>query len=337
MALLPIDDNLSEFGDLVSVELAQQLFDNINHLFDAMPVGTILPILYGLPGVPMPDTTIWKECDGTLIEDPLSPLRNTLTPDYVTQGVYMRCYGTIGNVGNFGGSNTKNLTHSHGGSTGSNPSMESNADTDNDFWTGKNHTHPIFDDLGTYSFEPIHIRIKHYIKVRDTNEALGGKFKTLEKDFGTSIAQALWLKAARSVNALDKCYPVGAVLFMFNAQDNLPAQPDPAYWQLMDGGTVINPNSPLLTQVLPNVDNLFIRHPKTSEVVFSVAGSNTINLGHNHSGETGYSNDRNDFQMDGGGERAEAENHRHTISSDLGATLDIIPLYTQVQCYVRIV
>lgn len=331
-----IDDNQTDFGDLVSVELFGQLCDNINHLIDAMPVGTIIPILYGLPGVPTPDADIWQECDGTTITHPLSPIRNTVAPDFKTDGRYMRMYSSIGEVGNFSGSNFKNLGHNHGGQTGENPSMSDNADTDDDFWTGKNHTHPISGDLGTYNFEPIHVRIKHYIKINVSNSTNATKFRDLEKDFSTSIAQALWIKASQNINSLNKAYPVGMLLFSFNSQSNLPATPDTAFWQLLDGSVVTNPNSPLLGQTLPDLRNRFMRHPQAGDIVLSVGGQDSVNLSHSHGGSTGSADDRNDFQLDNGGEQYEAGPHSHSIGGALGVT-STVPAYLELQCYIRIV
>lgn len=333
---IQINDNITDFGDLVSVELWQQLCDNVNHLLDAMPVGTIIPIIHGLPGVPTPDTDIWQECDGTTISHPLSPIRNTVSPDYKTEGRYMRMYTSPGDIGNLSGSNIKNLTHDHSGHTGENPPMDNNADTDSDFWTGKNHTHIISADLGEFNFEPLHCRIKHYIKINATNSAYGAKFKDVEKDFSTSIAQALWFKQAVNLNSLDKSYPIGMLLFTVNSQSNLPATPSIGFWQLCDGGTVSNALSPLNGQTLPDLSNKFIRHPQEGDTVLSIGGSDSVDLSHSHGGMTGSTSDRNDFQLDNGGEVFEAENHAHTIAAAM-TSVPTVPAHIELQCYVRII
>jgi hypothetical protein len=333
---IQLDDNVTEFGDLVSVELFGQLRDNINHLIDAMPVGSIIPILVGIPGVPTPDPNIWQECDGTTITHPLSPIRNTVAPDYKTLGRYMRMYSNAGEIGNLSGSNTKNLTHSHGGQTDTNPGIPQNADTDNDFWTAKDHTHSIQSGLGIYNFEPIHIRVKHYIKINIGHTSYSSRYSDLEKDFGTSIAQALGNKDKDNINALNKSYPVGVLLYMINSQDNLPTTPDLNFWQLCDGSVVSNPNSPLDGQTLPDFRNKFIRHTRASETDLTQGGQDTVNLAHNHGGQTGITNDRNDFQLDNGGEMMEGEDHSHSISTSLGVT-STVPAHLEMQIYVRIV
>ena len=269
---IEINDNLADFGDLVSVEFFGQLGDNINHLIDALPVGSIVPIAHGFPGVALPDADIWQECDGSMIVHPLSPIRNTVAPDYKTDGRYMRMFDTIGEVGNFGGSNTKNLGHSHGGETQDNPGMATNADTDNDFWSGKNHRHSISADLGIVNFEPVHHKVKHYIKINNSNSVNATRFADLEKDFNTTISQALWLKAAQNINSLDKAYPIGMMLFMINSQSNLPSTPDASRWQLCDGSVVSNANSPLNGETLPDLSNKFLRHPTALETPLTDGG-----------------------------------------------------------------
>lgn len=333
---IQIDDNQTDFGDLVSVELFGQLRDNINHLIDAMPVGTIIPILHGLTGVPTPDSNIWQECDGSAITHPLSPIRNTIAPDYKTEGRYMRMYTNPGEIGNLSGSNTKNLSHNHGGQTGINGAIPQNADTDDDFWTAKDHTHSISSALGVFNFEPLHCRIKHYIKINLSNSVYAYKYSVLEKDFSTSIAQALSIKDAHNINSLDKAYPVGMLLFMVNSQSNLPSTPDLSFWQLCDGSTVTNTLSLLNGQTLPDLRNRFIRHPQASDSPISMGGQDSVNLLHDHGGNTGSTSDRNDFQLDGGGEMFEASEHSHTISSSLGTT-STVPEYLELQLYVRII
>lgn len=332
---LQIDDDSAKFGALVSVELFNQLTTNINYLIDSLPIGCVIPVLTGFPGVPVPDSNLWQECNNTPIANPLSPMHNTHAPNYTDEGRYTKNYTSFGDVGNYGGGNIKNLAHSHGGQTEENPSMDTNADTDDDFWTGKNHRHSISSDLGSYNFEPEHIRVKHYIKIADSNNVNAIRFKDMQTDFGTTIAQALWINASKNINSLDKAYPIGMVMYFYATQANLPSLPDPAYWQLLNGSVVTNVNSPLVGQTLPNFSHLFLRHPMPLETPLTTGGSNSINLAHNHGGQTGVTNDRNDFQLDNGGERAEADNHFHTISSDMG-TYSTVPSYVELQCYVRI-
>jgi hypothetical protein len=162
------------------------------------------------------------------------------------------------------------------------------------------------------------------------------KFRDLEADFGTSQAQALFQKAAQTVNYINACVPVGKILLFHATQDNLPEGIDTRYWQKMDGSAVTNPLSPLFGQTLPDLRKRFWRHPTTGETVHTLGGANTIDLTHNHGGYTGYTDDRDDFQMDNGEEKHEANVHRHSIANGSGV-VSTIPQYRELQVWVRIV
>lgn len=170
MAFTPfvyLDDNLADLGDLVSVEAFKQIAENINYLLDTMPVGSMVMIMVGLPGVPEPDPTIWKELDGTEITEENSVMFGENAPDFVSgDGKYMRGYSTVGSIGNYGGSNTKDLHHDHGGTEVFDPPTSGDQDSDENTCPG-DHMHNMNTALTTLiNFEPVHIRIKHYIKIR---------------------------------------------------------------------------------------------------------------------------------------------------------------------------
>jgi hypothetical protein len=170
MAFFPfvfLDDNLSDAGDLVSVEMFRQLAQNLNYLVDSVPVGKVVPILVGLPGVPLPDPLMFHPCDGSLITNENSRMHNTNAPNMAdAEGRYLKGFTTLGTVGSTGGDNYKNLSHAHGGSTAVFDPGGDNSDTDEDFITVDDHSHPISSDLGSHiNFEPVHIRIKHYVKI----------------------------------------------------------------------------------------------------------------------------------------------------------------------------
>lgn len=161
----PMDDDDTQYGDLMSVESFSAIATNINYLIDSVKPGKIYMVAVGIPGVPDPDPRFWQECDGSMITDENSPLRGHETPDYSDVGRYMRGYATIGEVGNYAGSHTKNLAHSHGGATGG--TSTEGTDNDDDMWNTRSHTHTISSDLNSpINFEPAHVRIKHFIKIR---------------------------------------------------------------------------------------------------------------------------------------------------------------------------
>lgn len=168
MALVPfapLDDTLSDSGDLVSVEVFQQIAHNCNYFIDSMPIGSVIQVMTGDGITPTPDPTIWQECDGSIVTNQASPLRDNPTPNYAdVGGRYMRGYVNPGTIGFYGGSNTRNLTHNHGGTQLN--VQPRNADTDDDFTTAADHSHPIdFDLPSDHNMEPAHFKIKHYIKI----------------------------------------------------------------------------------------------------------------------------------------------------------------------------
>ncbi len=159
-----LDDDIAKYGDLTSVELFGGIADNMNYLLDSSQVGEIALILVGVAGVPTPDATIWQLCDGSAITEPLSPLVGQSTPDL--RDTYLK--GTTGgDVGTITGSNTKNLQHNHGGVTSTfDPDPDSCDFSHGEYYVIPHH-HDIVSDLGTaINFEPLHVRLKHFLKIR---------------------------------------------------------------------------------------------------------------------------------------------------------------------------
>lgn len=162
------------------------------------------------------------------------------------------------------------------------------------------------------------------------------KFKDLEKDFGTSNAEALWKRAIQLMTYVEKSNPVGMLMFIHATQSNIPSLPDSQYWQLCDGSVVSNANSPMNGVTLPDLRDKFVRHPSSGEIQLSSGGQDIQSLQHNHGGFTGFTNPQEFLQMDNGGDRVETSNHRHTIGNDLG-NVTTVPTYLALKVYVRIV
>lgn len=168
MAAQNIDSDYGDWSDLVSIELFSAIADNMNYLIDSCPPGSIVPILIGIPGVPTPDPTIWQEAKGDTIQEQLSDLRGQAAPDLRDR--YLKGAASLGQSGQPGGSNTKNLAHSHGGLTGvmQPPSNQHIVSGGSDYWTpnGASHEHTIFPALGTVNFEPRRLHIRYFLKLR---------------------------------------------------------------------------------------------------------------------------------------------------------------------------
>ena len=162
------------------------------------------------------------------------------------------------------------------------------------------------------------------------------KFSDLQKDFGTSISESLWIKMAQLQNYVNLSFPVGMLMFFEQTQSNLPSPPDSNYWKYCDGTAVTNINSPLLGVVVPDLRGKFWRAAGSTDILLSTGGANTGNFAHNHGGFSGFTYPFGTINLDNGGERVSPDNHRHTIGTSLGIS-SIVPPYHEVQVYVRVV
>lgn len=166
------------------------------------------------------------------------------------------------------------------------------------------------------------------------------KFKELEMDAFSTVAQASWQKAAGILEYANKSFPIGMFLFFYASQDNLPAQPDPQYWHYCDGSVINNVNSVFNGVTSPDCRGKFFKHPKTGDVLLSTAGSDTIDLSHSHGGVTQLGSDYDSLRLDdyggSGPVRGSANgSHQHVISSAIGV-VSTIPAYEEAQVYMRI-
>ena len=158
-----IDDNNVDFGSIVSFELKEQLKEGIDFMDLVIPVGEIVSILTGIPGVPDPDPNVWQECNGSEIVNPGSPLRSIggqqyFTPDMTNR--YIKVPEIFGQSGQPGGFNsTFFFRHRHAGVTGVHNTPE---DVDHSSVAREaafSHAHPI-----NYSFDgaPVNIEPPYY-------------------------------------------------------------------------------------------------------------------------------------------------------------------------------
>lgn len=161
----PIDDSVATQGSIVAVETFTAIAQSLAYLMDSMPVGAEIIVMTGFPNVPTPNPQIWQLCDGSLITNQNSPLRNQHTPNKASTPLYHRG-SAVGQVGSTGGALTKDFTHAHGGSTGVYNAVANKLDDEDVFNEGVSHAHGIFQDLfGSHNVEPPHIRLNHYIKI----------------------------------------------------------------------------------------------------------------------------------------------------------------------------
>lgn len=168
--------------------------------------------------------------------------------------------------------------------------------------------------------------------------------RSLEADFGSTIAAAIWKKIVAHQNWMDKNVPVGIIMFFYGSQlyaNNDPIEPPNGCWQICDGGEVTDANSPLLGQFLPDLRELFLKH---GETIGDTGGTDTFTLEHNHGGATTtdkyMSNPDNpsDINSDDAPDEPLGSFHAHSIGMDLVASSYVkVPPYVELQPYMRIV
>ena len=159
-----------------------------------------------------------------------------------------------------------------------------------------------------------------------------------EADFGTSAARYLWQKMINNHNFVEKCFPIGYVLYFYASQTYANGDPlvtpNPEIWALLDGHTIIDPDSSLNGVVLPDLRNYFLKGSGTQGLI---GGQPTINLAHSHGGVTGTTDDRQpDVQARSAGGHNTGSPHNHSISSQWSSSEPIIPPHVELQMYMRI-
>lgn len=162
--------------------------------------------------------------------------------------------------------------------------------------------------------------------------------KNLETDFGTSIAAAIWLKIKDNNNWLNKNLPVGIIMWFYASQtysDSSVIDSPGAQWQICDGSAITDTNSPLLGQNTPDFRQKFLTGDATPDLI---GGTDSMNLSHNHSGQTGFTLDIDSSAKRSslGFERYGYNNHNHAIFSSLG-NIQKLPPYVDLQPYLRII
>lgn len=160
------------------------------------------------------------------------------------------------------------------------------------------------------------------------------KHRALDEDLSTTIANALFKKAASLIEYLNQSQPIGKVIWFHATQDLLPEMPDPKYWKELDGTAVVNANSPLNGWVTPNLSEVFLKHPNGLETLQVLTGSNSRALSHNHGGATGFTFDAGEFAVDTG-PLLSPFYHNHSIAN-AGASGDIQPPYRDLRFFMRI-
>jgi len=182
---LKLDDDVSKFASIVSIEMMQKFKSTVDHLQLSTPIGQIAPIYsYNFPEFPPINTDLWQECNGGIIINDKSPLYNPETPLDISGTVdeskvnrvpdmtdrYVRMSNNFGDDGDVGGYNSKDFSHNHGGvssihlwtANGADSNSHGIAHTDAKFA----HSHGIYSDLTSeINIEPPFFGLKFYMRI----------------------------------------------------------------------------------------------------------------------------------------------------------------------------
>ena len=163
-----IEEDFGKFGTIMSNELATLLYNNTLWLDAMMPLGTVVPIMTNIPGVPPVDLNVWQECNGAEILNENSPLRSIggnqyFTPDMTDR--YIRVPTAFGESGLQGGVNTYDFAHNHTGYTEYmiNPAGMDHSDA---VRAHDRHRHTLPGDLSVINTEPPFYTVKFYMRIQ---------------------------------------------------------------------------------------------------------------------------------------------------------------------------
>ena len=162
-------------------EILTTLIRDINFLNELVPPGVIIWINLNKENVSPPNPYFWQLCDGSEITANHSPLKTDpslpdfprLTPELMNCYMKMSPNNQRNNVisrteVNTEGSQFHDLSHNHGGSTGSykGPTFAEEDDDDGDK-TLENHSHSISNDLeNNYKIDaPMYMYLTPYLKI----------------------------------------------------------------------------------------------------------------------------------------------------------------------------
>lgn len=133
-----------DFGTSIAQSIWNKVADYQNWTNSNIPIGYLL-FFHGsqtYPNgtlIPKPNPNLWHLCNGSIINDPDSPLNGVTPPDL--RKVYLKGGSVIGNTG---GQTTINLSHNHSTTlVSTNDKGNINGSSGGDYKGGTAHTHTI--------------------------------------------------------------------------------------------------------------------------------------------------------------------------------------------------
>ena len=158
-----------------------------------------------------------------------------------------------------------------------------------------------------------------------------------EVKYTASVQEETTRKMVQDMNFFGELAKIGSIRAVQLNQPGVAA-PDPTILMLCDGDEITNPNSPLRTMGLtqrfaPDLVSKYLRGATTATLNPS-GGDATINLSHNHSGQTGSVSGT--IRGEEGDERTARVPHSHPINADLSAATPLEVAHQQIAFYLKI-
>jgi len=160
--------------------------------------------------------------------------------------------------------------------------------------------------------------------------------KAIEKDFGTTIAAAIWQKTINNHAWVERNIPIGFILNFHRDLQPVTGPPlpppDPDIWRFCNGSLISDSDSPLNGQNVPDFTTLFLKGASGAE--FLTGGQSNVSLQHTHV-ITQVDNRQPDFQGDDNDDLISGNLHGHPVTNDWAPTEDIVPVHFQYHAFVR--
>lgn len=136
-----------DLSTTVATALWQKVAEVQEYILASTPVGKVIWFRANQDLLPeLPDSRYWQELNGSTVTNPESPLLGVVLPDL--RGCFLKHPADGAPLHAFGGSDTRNLAHNHGGQTGvSDPKGDFNADNSDEVTGPFPHSHPISTEL----------------------------------------------------------------------------------------------------------------------------------------------------------------------------------------------
>lgn len=154
-------------------------------------------------------------------------------------------------------------------------------------------------------------------------------------DNGDLVSIELFEGIANAINNCVDSVKVGETA-MFYFIDGVTPPLDPTIWQECDGSLITDPNSPLVGQTTDDMRDRYLVGAADLGQIGNMAGSNTKDLRHDHTGFTQTIGTGGNLGDASSGAYSYLNNHRHTVNDDMSSTQDFQPAHFTIKHFLKI-